>query len=159
MKIKICKKALVILLIMQSCIVFSQQFGNLENVENLFKLTKVQVESSLIKKYGYYRSATDKSGIVTYSRVGERGVIYYANVFYKKDKLKSIAWEDNVHIAIPIIGNIYNNSDYEIDNDKSNSSVGIFVYRSDSKKFQVAIFRTEPNVRAGKIVFSLEKIN
>jgi len=157
MKAKICKKTLVVLLMMQSCIVFSQQFGNLENVENLFKLTKNQVENTLIKKYGFIRSATDKSGIVTYSQVGERGIIYYANVFYKNDKLKSIAWDDNLMIGQLMVGEIYHNQDYKIDLYNSNSDIGLFIFDSTGKGLRALIFRTQPNIQMGKIAFSLQK--
>lgn len=138
---------------------YSQEFGNLYNIEKLFNLTRSQIESKVINEYGYQRQSTDKkSGIITYTK--KNSIYTFAvNLLFKEDKLKMIGWNDVVGRGRFIVNDIGNDTSYRIDESKTDNYLGIFTSVSLEKGFQATILKTKPNLNKGMISFSLAKIN
>ncbi|MCT4318804.1 hypothetical protein [Elizabethkingia anophelis] len=153
------KITLTLLMLLTYNLGFSQEFGNLYNIEKLFNLTRSQIESKVINEYGYQRQSTDKkSGIITYTK--KNSIYTFAvNLLFKEDKLKMIGWNDVVGRGRFIVNDIGNDTSYRIDESKTDNYLGIFTSVSLEKGFQATILKTKPNLNKGMISFSLAKIN
>ncbi|WP_337039525.1 hypothetical protein [Elizabethkingia anophelis] len=153
------KIILTLLMLLTYNLGYSQEFGNLYNIEKLFNLTRSQIESKVINEYGYQRQSTDKkSGIITYTK--KNSIYTFAvNLLFKEDKLKMIGWNDVVGRGRFIVNDIGNDTSYRIDESKTDNYLGIFTSVSLEKGFQATILKTKPNLNKGMISFSLAKIN
>ncbi|MFT3919925.1 hypothetical protein [Cloacibacterium sp.] len=151
MKIKIFST----LLILKVCFLFSQEFGNFSNIENFFNLTKQEVEFK-IKDSGYQFKSKDKLGNSTYIKKNST-YIFVVTTIFNGNQLKYFSWNDTLMRGQFIVNDIGNDSNYKIDESKTNDYLGIFTSVSDEKDLQVNIFKTQPNLQKGMIVFSLMK--
>lgn len=135
-----------------------QNFSRFSNVEELFNLTKNEVENKIVNENGYRLKSKDKSGILTYTK--KNSVYTFAvNLLFKGDKLKMIGWDDTLMSGKYIVEDIGNDSCYKIDEKKTNDYLGIFTNVCKDKGFQVLISKTIPNLNKGMIGFTLTKIN
>lgn len=156
MKTKMVKKFTAVLFIFQTVILYSQEFGNFKNVEDLFFLTKSQVENK-IKDYGYQLESKDRLGALTYSK---KHSIYTStvNLLFKNNMLVIIGWNDTLMSGQFIVKDIGDDPTYKFDESKTNDYLGVFTSISKEKGFQVSIFKTQPNLNKGMISFTLMSI-
>jgi len=135
---------------------YSQNFGFFSNIENLFNLTKQEVEKE-IKNNGYQFKEKDKSGITTYIK-RTSGYTFSATTIFKGNQLKYFSWNDTLMGGSFIVNDIGKDLSYKIDETKSDDYLGVYTSVSDEKGLQVLIGKTIPNTNKGMIAFSLTKI-
>lgn len=135
---------------------YSQQFTRLSNIENLFNLSKKQIDSTLLAN-GYVLKSKDlKTKILTYKKsLSLNNYNYTVNVLYKGDKLNSFLWDDYTEFAYFIIKDSSN--DYKFNNEKTNDELGIFYVESKELDLDLMIFKTLANTQKGKIAFRIFK--
>lgn len=144
------------MLTLNICLIYSQNFGNFSNVENLFSLSKQEVEKE-IKNSGYQFKDKDKSGFITYiKRVP--GYTFAVNVLFKGDKLHIFGWDDRVIGGKFIVDDIGYDSSYKIDESKTDDYLGVFVTKSIDKDLEVNIYKTRYNLQKGMMSFAIRRI-
>lgn len=144
------------MLTLNICLIYSQNFGNFSNVENLFSLSKQEVEKE-IKNSGYQFKDKDKSGFTTYiKRVP--GYTFAVNVLFKGDKLRIFGWDDRIIGGKFIVDDIGYDSSYKIDESKTDDYLGVFVTKSIDKDLEVNIYKTRYNLQKGMMSFSIIRI-
>ena len=144
------------LLILKVCFLFSQEFGNFSNIENFFNLTKQEVEFK-IKDSGYQFKSKDKSGNSTYVKKNSTYTFVVTPIF-KGNQLKYFSWNDTLMRGQFIVNDVGNDSNYKIDESKTNDYLGVYTSLSNEKDLQINIFKTQPNLQKGMIAFSLMRI-
>lgn len=156
MKTKI-KKVILLILMLNMCLLYSQNFGNFSNIEDLFSLTKQEVEKE-IKNNGYQFKEKDKLGITTYvKRVP--GYTFAVNLLFGGTQLKMIGWDDTIMGGKFIVEDIGNDNCYKIDETKTDDYLGVITTVCESKGFQVMISNTLYNKRKGEIGFTIAKVS
>ncbi|MEG1388526.1 MULTISPECIES: hypothetical protein [Weeksellaceae] len=155
MKTKL-KKIILLILMLNMCLLYSQNFGKFSNIENFFNLTKQEVENE-IKINGYQFKEKDKSGIATYiKRVS--GYTFAVNLLFGGTQLKMIGWDDRIIGGKFIVDDIGNDSMFKIDESVTDDYLGIFGLKSIEKDLQISIFKTRYNLQKGMMSFTVRRI-
>ncbi len=145
------------MLMLNTCLLYSQNFGNFSNIENLFSLTKQDVEKE-IKINGYQFKEKDKSGIITYIKKVS-GYTFAVNLLFGGTKLKMIGWDDTLTGGAFIVNDVGYDLSYKINEAKTDDYLGMYTSVSNEKGFQILIGKTKPNLNKGMISFTLTKID
>lgn len=145
------------MLMLNICLLYSQNFGNFSNIEKLFNLTKQEVEKE-IKNNGYQFKDKDKLGITTYIKKVP-GYTFAVNLLFGGTQLKMIGWDDTVRGGAFIVNDVGYDLSYKMDETKTDDYLGVYTSVSNEKGFQILIGKTIPNLNKGMISFTLTKID
>jgi hypothetical protein len=144
------KKYISIISILLICnVAYGQQFSNISNIENLFNMSKTEVDS-IIKDNNYKVKSKDvKTQTIVYQNVyyysPYDSFVWTITATFKDNKLEHFMWNDMMSRAI-FMSKTIQDGDYKILESKTDDELGVFYLQSSTQPLDIIIYRTLPNL-------------